>query len=59
MAAAQIVGQTVLTLLFTNYALMYYNIPHCLLLNGILSGGLYWWGLKPSLKFAEGLISGK
>ena len=58
-AAAQIVGQTVLTLLFANYALMYYNVPHCLALNGILSGGLYFWGIKPSFQFAENQISAK
>ena len=59
LAAAQIVGQTVMTLLVANYALMYYNVPNCLVWNGILSGGLYWWGLRPSFKFAEGKISGK
>ena len=56
-AAAQVIFQTVLTLVFANYALKYYQIPHCYLLNGLLSGGLYHWGIKPSFLFAEGRIS--
>ena len=59
MAAAQIVFQTVATLVFTNYALMYYNVPYCWAMNGVLSGGLYYWGLKPSFQFAENLISAR
>lgn len=51
--------QTALTLVFANYAIRYYNIPYCWLMNGALSGGLYWWGIRPSFKFAEGLISAR
>ena len=58
-ASAQIIFQTMLTLVFTNYALKYYNVPYCLAFNGILTGGLYWWGIRPSFKFADGLISAK
>jgi protoheme IX farnesyltransferase len=59
MAATQIIGQTVLTLVFTNYALRYYHVPYCLVMNGVLTGGLYWWGIRPSFQFAEGLITPK
>ena len=52
MASAQVVFQTVLTLLFTNYALMYYNVPYCWAMNAALSLGLYKWGIKPSFQFA-------
>ena len=58
-AAAQIIMQTVLTLVVTNYALMYYNVPHCLAFNAVLTGGLYWWGIRPSFQFAEGTLSAK
>ena len=51
-AAAQIVFQTVLTLVFTNYALQYYHVPYCLLFNGAITAGLCWWGIRPSLQFA-------
>ena len=59
LAAAQVVFHTVFTLLFANYALRYYDIPHCLAFNGLLSAGLYFWGLRPAFQFAEGAISAK
>lgn len=58
-AAAHVVFQTVLTLVFTNYAIRYYDIPNCLLLNIPLSAGLYWWGIRPSFQFADGKIGPK
>lgn len=58
-AAAHVVFQTILTLVFTNYAIRYYEIPNCLLLNIPLSMGLYWWGIRASFHFAEGKISPK
>ena len=51
-AAAHVVFQTVLTLVFTNYAIRYYDIPNCLLLNIPLTAGLYWWGIRSSFQFA-------
>lgn len=58
-AAAQVIFQTVLTLVFSNYAIRYYQIPNCLLLNIPLSLGLYWWGIRSSFHFADGRITPK
>lgn len=58
-AAAQVIFQTILTIVFTNYAIKYYDIPNCLLLNIPLSFGLYWWGIRSSFQFADGKISAK
>ena len=58
-AAAQVIIQTAITLVFANYAIRYYNIPNCLLLNIPLSAGLYWWGIRSSFLFAEGKITPK
>jgi protoheme IX farnesyltransferase len=56
-AAAHVVFQTVATLLLTNYALKYYSLPYCWIMNGALSSGLYWWGIRPAFKFADGKIT--
>jgi protoheme IX farnesyltransferase len=58
-AAAHVIFQTILTLVFTNYAIRYYDIPNCLLLNIPLSAGLYWWGIRAAFQFAEGKIGAK
>lgn len=58
-AAAHVVFQTILTLVFTNYAIRYYEIPNCLLLNIPLSAGLYWWGIRAAFQFADGKIGPK
>jgi heme O synthase-like polyprenyltransferase len=58
-AAAQVIIQTAITLVFANYAIRYYNIPNCLLLNIPLSAGLYWWGIRSSFLFAAGKITPK
>ncbi len=58
-AAAHVVFQTILTLVFTNYAIRYYDIPNCLLLNIPLSAGLYWWGIRAAFQFADGRIGPK
>jgi len=59
MAAAQVIFQTVLTLVFANYAIKYYNVPHCLLIHVPLSFGLYWWGIRSSFLFADNKITPK
>jgi hypothetical protein len=46
-------------MVMVNYAIRYYDISHCYLLNIPLTLGLYRWGIVPSMKFAEGLITPK
>lgn len=58
-AAAHVISQTIVTLVLTNYAIRYYDIPNCLLLNIPLSAGLYWWGIRSSFRFADGKITAK
>lgn len=58
-AAAHVVFQTITTLVFANYAIHYYHVPNCLLLNIPLSMGLYWWGIRSAFRFAEGKITPK
>ena len=58
-AAAHVISQTVATLVFANYALKYFHVPHCLLLNIPLSAGLYWWGIRSAFLFADGKIGPK
>jgi protoheme IX farnesyltransferase len=58
-AAAHVVFQTVLTLVFANYAIRYYDVPNCLLLNIPLSMGLYWWGIRAAFHFADDRISAR
>jgi heme O synthase-like polyprenyltransferase len=56
-AAAHVVFQTMLTLVFVNYAIRYYHVPYCWVMNGALSAGLGWWGIRPAFQFAEGKIT--
>lgn len=59
MAAAHVIFQTTLTLVFANYALKYYVFPHCWMFNAALSAGLYFWGIKPAFQFADGKLTAK
>ncbi len=59
MASAQTVFQTMLSIVMVNYAIRYYDISHCYLLNIPLSLGLYKWGIEPCMKFSEGKITPK
>ena len=58
-ASAHVVSQTVLTIIFSNYALKYYIVPHCLLLNIPLTAGMYWWGIRSAFLFADNKIGPK
>jgi len=59
MASAQTIFQTILAMVMVNYAIRYYDISHCYLLNIPLTVGLYKWGITPTLKFSEGKITPK
>ncbi len=51
-ASALTVFQTMISMVMVNYAIRYYDISHCYLLNIPLTLGLYRWGIVPSMKFA-------
>lgn len=59
MASAHVIFQTVLSIVLVNYAIRYYDISHCYLLNIPLTIGLYKWGIQSALDFAEGKIDAK
>jgi len=46
-------------MVFVNYALQYFLVPHCYLLNLPLTLGIYWWGIKPAIEFSKDKISAK
>lgn len=58
-ASAHVVFQTILTLVLSNYAIRYYEVANCLLLNIPLSMGLYWWGIRAAFKFADDKITAR
>ena len=51
--------QTVCSMVFINYALHYFEFPHCYLFNLPITLGIYWWGIKPSIDFSNGKITAK
>lgn len=55
----QTVFQTILSMVMVNYAIRYYDISNCYLLNIPLTLGLYRWGIVPSMLFSEGKITPK
>lgn len=55
----QTVFQTILSMVLVNYAIRYYDISNCYLLNIPLTLGLYRWGIVPSMLFSEGKITPK
>lgn len=58
-AAAQVIFQTILSMVLVNYSIRYYEISNCFLLNIPLTIGLYRWGIKSAIDFAEGKIDAR
>lgn len=58
-ASMQVIAQTILSIVLVNYAIRYYEVANCFLLNIPLTLGLYRWGIQASFKFSEGKIDAK
>lgn len=53
LASAQIMAQTVLSIVLVNYSLHYFGMMNCYLLGIPISAGLYHWGVKSALAFSR------
>lgn len=58
-ASAQTLLQTIFSIVMVNYAIRYYDISNCYLINIPLTLGLYRWGVIPTMQFSEGKITPK
>lgn len=58
-ASAQVMAQTVLSMVLINYALHYFGAISCYALGIPLTLGIYRWGIKSSIAFSKGEITPK
>lgn len=58
-AGAQIIIQTLLSMIFITYAIQYFDVGNCYLYAIPMAVSLYYWGIRPALAFAAGKLSPK
>lgn len=56
-ASAQVMAQTVLSIVLVNYSLHYFGAISCYALGIPLTLGIYRWGIKSALAFSKGEIT--